>query len=62
MQVPPVDNNSNEITMPREISEADEQDLTFLHVGNFVRSHVKPEQLKDFIKFLRDYIPKEINK
>lgn len=44
--------------MPRETSEITEQDLRFLKVGNYVRDKIAPEELKEFIAYLKTYIPK----
>lgn len=44
--------------MPRETSEITEQDLLFLEVGSYVRDKIAPEDLKEFIAYLKTYTVK----
>lgn len=44
--------------MARLISEITQKDLLFLIVGSYVRDKIAPEELKEFVSYLKTYIPK----
>lgn len=44
--------------MPREISEITKKDILFMDTLRYVKDKIPPEDLKEFIAYLKTYIPK----